>query len=675
MTINTRAAELRQILNKASYDYHVIDSPTITDGEYDVLFRELQALERANPHLVTPDSPTLKVGGYVRLPGLAPVKHEVRMLSLDNAFADEDFSKFTADIAAELGSAEQGFVFEPKYDGMAISLLYKDGILSRAATRGDGDTGEDVTHTVRTVKNVPLALQGDFPPVVEVRGEIFMPRDGFKALNDRQIAANLKTYANPRNAAAGSLRQLDSAVTASRPLEFCAYSVVRCEGIRLHTHLQAMNLAKSWGIPVTPGLTIIKGLDAAKRAWEQLLEQRASLNYDIDGIVFKLNDIELQEELGFSGRTPRWAIAWKFPAEEVSTPLLQVDVQIGRTGLATPVARVMPVHVGGVVVSNVTLHNWDEVARLDLHEADTIIIRRAGDVIPQVMAVVAEKRVPGAKRIDAPTHCPRCNSLILNDTDLVKKKGAFVEEKLAYRRCQGGIGCDAQREELIINAVSRDVLDIDGLGKTTVRSLCELGLVTDVADVFSLTYDQLIGVEGMADASVKKLLASIEKAKQTELPRFLRALGIREAGESTGKMLAKTYRSFDEIITKTFSDFEGLEDFGPKKASYLAKAFEPGSPILSMAHRMIANGVVIAAVEAQDTSLAGHTYVLTGTLGSLTRGEAKARLEAKGAKTSGSVGKKTTALIAGEDGGSKLIDAAKLGVPVLTEADLLRLIA
>lgn len=372
---------------------------------------------------------------------------------------------------------------------------------------------------------------------------------------------------------------------------------------------------------------------------------------------------------------PRWAIAWKFPAEEVDTVLIQVDVQIGRTGAATPVARVKPVQVGGVVVSNVTLHNWDEVKRLDLHEGDTVIIRRAGDVIPQMMMSVADKRIPGAKPIAAPTHCPRCNSEILNDTDLVKKKGVYVEVTLAYRRCQGGIACDAQREEMIINAVSREVLDIDGLGKTTVKTLCDLGILKDLSDVFALTYDDLIKVEGMAEASVNKLLASIEKSKQTELPRFLRSLGIREAGETTGKVLAKTFLSFDQIVNKSFDDLVALEDFGPKKAGYLVKAFAPGSPVLEMAQRMLALGVTIAPVEQQDTSLAGRTYVLTGTLSHMSRGEAKARLEAKGAKTSGSVGKKTTALIAGADGGGKLTEAANLGIPVLYEEDLMKLIS
>lgn len=675
MPINPRAAELRQLLNKANHDYHVLDAPTITDGEYNSLFEELKAIEADDPEQQTSDSPTLKVGGYVAVGGLQPVKHDVRMLSLDNAFEDQDFQKFEKVIEAEMGLRNLEYVCEPKYDGLAISLIYIDGVLTRAATRGDGETGEDVTHTVRTVKNVPLRLQGAFPPFLEVRGEIYMPRDGFEALNKRQIEQGLKTYANPRNAAAGSLRQLDSAVSASRPLEFCAYSVVKAEGIRSKTHIESMELAKGWGIPITPGLEVIQGFDAVKSAWAALLERRQTLNYDIDGIVFKLNEVELQEEMGFVGRVPRWAIAWKFPAEEVSTVLLRVDVQIGRTGAATPVARVKPVQVGGVVVSNVTLHNWDEVARLDLHEGDTIIIRRAGDVIPQVMMSVAEKRIVGAKPIQAPTHCPRCNSAIINDVDVIKKKGGWTEVKLAYRRCQGGISCDAQREELIINAVSREVLDIDGLGKTTVKSLCDLGVLKDLSDVFALTYDQLIKVDGMAEASVNKLLASIDKAKKTELPRFLRSLGIREAGESTGKVLAKQFLTFDSITSKTFEDFVSLEDFGPKKAGYLVKAFEPGSPILAMAQRMLSLGVQIAPVAQQDTSLAGRTYVLTGTLSKLSRGEAKAKLEAKGAKTSGSVGKKTTALIAGADGGGKLADAAALGIPVLNEDDLMNLIA
>lgn len=674
MPINPRAAELRQLLNEHNHRYHVLDAPTITDREYDALFQELKAIEVADPSQLTPDSPTQKVGGYIAVGGLKPVTHAVRMLSLDNAFEDADFHKFEKVIEVELGETELEYAEEPKYDGLATSLIYIDGILNLGATRGDGDTGEDVTHTVRTVRNIPLKLRGNYPAFLEVRGEVFMPRDGFEALNKRQIEQGLKTYSNPRNAAAGSLRQLDSAVAASRPLEFCAYSLVKADGLRPETHIEAMELLKSWGIPVTPGLAVIKGFEGVKKAWENLLERRPTLNYDIDGIVFKLNKIELQEEMGFVGRVPRFAIAWKFPAEEVSTELLKVDTQIGRTGLATPVARVRPVQVGGVVVSNVTLHNWDEVARLDLHEGDTVIIRRAGDVIPQMMMSVAEKRLPDAKPIQAPSHCPRCNSEILNDTDLIKKKGKWIEVKQAYRRCQGGIVCDAQRDEMIINAVSREVLDIDGLGKTTVKTLCDMGILKDLSDVFALTYDQLITVEGMADASVNKLLAAIETAKKTELHRFLRSLGIRNAGEGTAKDLAKQFLSFDAILGKTYNDFLALPDFGPKTSLSLTKAFEPGSPIRVMAERMLSLGVDIAPVAQQDTSLAGHVYVLTGTLSQMSRGEAKAKLEAKGAKTSGSVGKKTTALIAGADGGGKLAEADALKIPVLNEDDLMRLI-
>jgi DNA ligase (NAD+) len=674
MPINPRAAELRQQLNEHNHRYHVLDAPTITDGEYNALFEELKAIEAADPSQQTPDSPTLKVGGYVAVGGLQPVTHEVRMLSLDNAFEDEDFQRFENAVVAEMGETDLEYVEEPKYDGMAASLLYLDGVLVRGATRGDGETGEDVTHALRTVKNIPIKLQGDYPARLEVRGEVYMPRDGFEALNKRQIELNLKTYANPRNAAAGSVRQLDSTVSASRPLEFCAYSLVHAEGLRPKTHIEAMQLVKGWGIPVTPGLEVIHGFAGAKKAWEGLLERRPSLNYDIDGIVFKLNNIELQEELGFVGRVPRWAIAWKFPAEEVSTQLIQVDTQIGRTGAATPVARIKPVQVGGVVVSNVTLHNWDEVARLNLHEGDTVIIRRAGDVIPQLMAAVPERRVVGAKPLTPPTHCPHCNSPILQDSDLVKKKGVLVEVLTAVRFCQGGIICDAQREELITNAAHRDLLDIDNLGESTVKELCDLGILRDVADIFELTREDLLKVDGMGDVKASKILTAIEKSKKTELHRFLRSLGIRKIGEGSSKALAKQFLTFDAIVNQTYDDLLKLEDFGPKKAGFLSQALAPDSVTLTMAKRMLALGVEIKAIEAQDNSLAGHIYVLTGSLTHLSRGEAKAKLEAKGAKTSGSVSKKTTALIAGADGGGKLAEADALKIPVLDEDDLMRLI-
>ena len=676
MPINPRAAELHQQLNYHNYRYHVLDEPQITDAEYNALFNELKAIEAADPTQKTPDSPTQKVGGYAVVGGLKPVKHGVRMLSLGNAFENSDFLKFHSSIKSALGLGDDDveYVSEPKYDGLAVKLLYVEGVLTLGATRGDGETGEDVTHNVRTVRNIPLKLQGNYPPFLEVGGEVYMPRDGFEALNKRQIEQGQKTYSNPRNAAAGSLRQLDSTIAASRPLAFCAYSFVEAEDVHPETHIEAMEMLRSWGIPITPGLKVIKGFEGARKAWEELLERRPHLNYEIDGDVFKLNNLALQEELGFVGREPRFAVAWKFPAEEVETVLVRVDLQIGRTGQATPVARIQPTQVGGVVVSNATLHNWDEVARLGLHEGDSIIIRRAGDVIPQVMSVVLHKRLDGAKPIAPPSHCPHCNSDILQDSNMVKKKGQWVEEMLATRRCQGGIICDAQRDEMIINAVSREVLDIDGLGKTKVPTLCEMGIVKDLSDVFALTYDQLITVEGMADASVNNLLAAIETAKKTELHRFLRALGIRNTGESTSKDLANKFLSFDVITAQTYEDFLALPGFGPKTARSLANAFAPGAFILTMAHKMISLGVDIAPVMLQDTSLAGHVYVLTGTLSSMSRNEAKEKLEAKGAKISGTVGKKTTALIAGADGGGKLDDADRLGVRILTEDDLLQLI-
>jgi len=673
MPIKQRVQELRLQLDEHNYRYHVLDAPIIADGEYDALFTELKSLEAANPELITPVSPTQKLGGFVA-GALSPYTHRVPMLSLGNAFVDADFHKFAKTIEDDLGMADMEFADEPKYDGLAVALLYIDGLLAFGATRGDGQTGEDVTHNVRTVRNIPLKLRGNFPARVEVRGEVYMPRSGFERLNAHQIATGGKVYANPRNAAAGSLRQLDSNISANRPLAFCAYSLVEADGFRPETHVEAMHLVESWGIPITQGLKVIKGFEAAKKAWEELLERRDSLDYDIDGIVFKLNSFAQQEEMGFISREPRWALAWKFPAQEAHTELLKVDQQVGRTGVNTPVARLKPVKVGGVVVSNATLHNWDEVARLGLHEGDTVIIRRAGDVIPQLMMAVPEQRLDDAQPILEPTQCPRCGSPLAREKKMVKRGGVWVEEDMAYLRCQGGMVCDAQREELIVTAVSRAILDIDGLGDSTVKNLCDAGLVKDLSDLFALTYDDVITLPGMAEASANNLLAAIEAAKHTELHRFLMALGIRQAGEGTCKELARHFCSFDKVASATYDDFMRVGDIGKKKSAFLAKAFEPGSLILATAERMLARGVVIAPIAVRDTALEGHIYVITGSMTQMGREDAKEKLEAKGAKVSDSVSKKTTAVFAGPGAGSKLTKAHALGVTVLDEDALVALL-
>lgn len=673
MPIKQRVEELRLQLDEHNYRYHVLDAPVISDSDYDALFTELKNLEAANPELITPVSPTQKLGGFVA-GALQPFTHRVAMLSLGNAFVDADFQKFAKTIEDDLGLADMEFADEPKYDGLAVALLYINGVLAFGATRGDGQTGEDVTHNVRTVRNIPLKLRGNFPARVEVRGEVYMPRSGFERLNAHQLATGGKLYANPRNAAAGSLRQLDSNIAANRPLAFCAYSLVEADGFRPESHVEAMHLVESWGIPITQGLKVLKGFEAAKKAWEELLERRDSLDYDIDGIVFKLNSFAQQEEMGFISREPRWALAWKFPAQQEYTELLDVDQQVGRTGVNTPVARLKPVKVGGVMVSNATLHNWDEVARLGLHKGDTVIIRRAGDVIPQLMMAVVEKRSDGAQPFLEPTQCPCCGSPLARDQEMVKRNGVMVEEDMAYLRCQGGMVCDAQREELIVTAVGRAILNIDGLGDSTVKNLCDAGLVKDLSDLFALTYDDVITLPGMADTSANNLLAAIEAAKHTELHRFLMALGIRQAGEGTCKELARHFCSFDRVVSATYADFMSVADIGRKKSAFLVKAFEPGSLILATAEKMLARGVVIAPIAVRDTALAGHIYVITGSMTQMGREDAKEKLEAKGAKVSDSVSKKVTAVFAGPGAGSKLTKAQALGLTVLDEDALMALL-
>jgi len=662
-----RVEELYALLTRYNREYYELDRPSVPDAEYDRLFRELVALEQSHPELRHPHSPTQKVGGQA-LAAFTQVEHEMPMLSLDNAFSEEEFDAFIQRVIERLDSASDvAFCCEPKLDGAAVSILYEQGKLVRAATRGDGQTGEDITANVRTIRNVPLQLQGDFPARVEVRGEVFMPIHAFEAYNQQALAAGEKTFANPRNAAAGSLRQLDSHITAKRPLHFYAYSmgIVSDEVELADTHYGRLQQLQQWGLPISAEVKTVAKPDDCKAYYEDILNRRASLRYEIDGIVLKVNSLAQQLDLGFVSRAPRWAIAWKFPAQEELTVIRGVDFQVGRTGAITPVARLEPVAVGGVVVSNATLHNADEIARLDIRIGDTVIIRRAGDVIPQVVQVVHERRPAAAREIEFPTHCPVCESHVER------------AEGEAVSRCTGGLICAAQRREAIKHFASRKAMDIDGLGDKLIEQLVEREWVQSPADLFRLSVRELAHLPRMGDKSAEKISAAIAACKTTTLPRFLYALGIREVGEATAPNLASHFGSFDAIQAADMTALEQVADVGQVVASHIYQFFrEPHNQ--KVISELLELGIQWPAVEklaANEATLAGHTYVLTGTLTQMTRDEAKQALQARGAKVSGSVSAKTTAVIAGDNAGSKLTKAEQLGVTVLSEADLLDLLS
>ncbi|GIZ12040.1 NAD-dependent DNA ligase LigA [Pseudomonas sp. NCCP-436] len=578
-----RISELRKELDAHNYRYYVLDEPSIPDAEYDRLFRELQALEAEHPELVTADSPTQRVGGEASS-AFGEVRHEVPMLSLGNAFEEDDLRAFDRNVQNGLGvqggdlfggGAEIEYSCEPKLDGLAVSLRYENGQLVRGATRGDGSTGEDITGNVRTIRNVPLKLQGEgWPQVLEVRGEVFMPKSGFEELNARQSKIGGKTFANPRNAAAGSLRQLDPKITASRPLEFCCYGVGQVSGELPGTQVTMLEQLKTWGIPISRELKLARGVEECLTYYRDIGERRMSLPYDIDGVVFKVNNIEDQQQLGFRARTPHWAIAHKFPAQEELTELLDVEFQVGRTGAVTPVARLKPVRVAGVMVANATLHNMDEVTRLGLMIGDTVIVRRAGDVIPQVMAVVAERRPADARPVHAPERCPVCGSAV-ERTQLIKRsKGkASVSEGSVYR-CVGRLSCQAQLKQAIIHFVSRRAMDIEGLGDKTIEQLVDEKLIASPADLYKLTFEQIIGLEGFAEVSSNKLLAAIEASKRPTLARFIYALGIPDVGEETAKVLARSLGALRHIQQALPEVLTYLPDIGLEVAHEIHSFFE-----------------------------------------------------------------------------------------------------
>ncbi len=658
-----RAQQLREQIRFHNHRYYVLDDPQIPDAEYDRLLRELQALESAHPELISPDSPTQRVGATPQS-AFASVRHEVPMLSLDNAFDDEELADFDRRARERLEVHSIDYTAEPKLDGLAVSLIYEAGVLVRGATRGDGSNGEDITQNVRTIESIPLRLMGDdFPERLEVRGEVFMSREGFMAMNRRQQEQGEKLFVNPRNAAAGSLRQLDARITARRPLEIFCYGIGLHEGGNLpDRHSEILERLKSWGLRVYKGVKRVKGLQGCTAYFHQLETQRDKLPFDIDGVVFKVDRLDYQRRLGFVARAPRWAIARKFPAQEELTRVVAIEVQVGRTGAITPVARLEPVFVGGVTVTNATLHNEDEVRRKDVHTGDTVIVRRAGDVIPEIVAVVKERRPKDARPFIMPTLCPVCGS------DIERLEGEAVA------RCTGGLYCEAQRKEAIKHFASRRAMDIDGLGDKLVEQLVDQQLIEDVSAVYALDEAELAGLERMGEKSARNLMAALEKSKRTTLERFLYALGIREVGEATARTLAQAFGDLDTLMNADLEKLEAVRDIGPVVARHIVHFFQQ-SHNREVIDKLLKAGIHWPAVELRrEQPLAGRTYVLTGSLEHMTRDEAKQRLQALGANVSGSVSKATTAVIAGEKSGAKLARAEKLGVPVLNEKALQKLL-
>lgn len=575
MTAETRIHQLRTELDQHNYRYYVLDEPSIPDAEYDRLFNELKALEADHPHLVTPDSPTQRVGGSA-LAAFSQIRHEVPMLSLGNAFEEADLREFDRRVVDGLDQpGAVDYSCEPKLDGLAVSLLYRDGQLVQGATRGDGTTGEDISSNVRTVRNIPLKLQGSgWPAVLEVRGEVFMSKAGFDRLNASQAAIGGKTFANPRNAAAGSLRQLDSKITASRPLEFCCYGVGQTSESIADSHIDTLEKLKTWGMPISRELKHAAGIEECLAYYQDIGARRNELAYEIDGVVFKVNSLAAQRELGFRAREPRWAIAHKFPAMEELTEVLDVEFQVGRTGAVTPVARLKPVKVAGVTVSNATLHNMDEVARLGVHIGDTVIIRRAGDVIPQVMQVVLERRPAGARPVPVPSECPVCGSQV-ERTQLIKRsKGKETTSEGAVYRCVGRLACAAQLKQAIIHYVSRRAMDIDGLGEKSVEQLVDEGLIRSPADLYKLTFEQIVDLEGFAEVSSNKLLEAINNSKRPNLARFIYALGIPDVGEETAKVLARSLGSLARVQEALPQVLTYLPDIGLEVAHEIHNFFE-----------------------------------------------------------------------------------------------------
>jgi len=670
--VRARADDLRRQIDHHNYRYYVLDDPEISDAQYDRLMQSLRAIEAENPQLVTPDSPTQRIGVHP-VGHLAEVVHLLPMLSLDNAFTEEDVIAFDRRVRERLETSEEiEYAAEPKLDGLAVSFLYESGHLVQAATRGDGMRGEDVTHSVRTIKAVPITLRPGAPARLEVRGEVFMPVQGFKDMNARALARGEKVFVNPRNAAAGSIRQLDPRLAASRPLDVFFYGIGQSEGWTPPArHSELLEQLRAFGLKVSPLVQRVRGVQGALAYYREVAALRAGLAYEIDGVVYKVDRCAQQRELGFVARAPRWAVAHKFPAHEENTVVRAVEFQVGRTGALTPVARLEPVFVGGVTVSNATLHNMDEVRRKDVRIGDTVVIRRAGDVIPEVVKVIIERRPSTAREVVLPARCPVCGS------DVEREEGEVVA------RCSGGLYCAAQRKEALRHFAGRRALDIDGLGSKIIDQLVDKPLIEGApvrspADLFRLTAQQLASLDRMGEKSAANLVAALERSKSTTLARFLYALGIRDVGEATAAALANHFGSLEALQQATVEDIQEVPDVGPVVAAHV-------HTFLQQAH----NRAVIEALRAQgvhwpvqaprrhlggEGPLAGRSFVLTGTLTSMSRDQAGARIVALGGKVSGSVSKKTSYVVAGAEPGSKLQKARELGVEVLDEAGFLALL-
>jgi DNA ligase (NAD+) len=662
--IAQRAAELRDNIDYHNYRYYSLDDPLVPDAEYDRLLRELQSLENQYPELITAQSPTQRVGA-VPVEAFGEIVHTVPMLSLANAFEDQELSDFHRRVCERLGVEEVEYAAEPKLDGLAASVRYEDGLLVSGATRGDGTRGEDVTQNIRTIKAVPLHLRGDdFPRVLEVRGEVYMTEEGFRRLNEEQVRRGAKPFANPRNAAAGGLRQLDASVTAERPLTMVCYGVgdVR-EGWLSGAHTEILARLKHWGFKVSPEVAVVQGVEGCRNYYSQVLARRESLGYAIDGVVFKVNDVAEQQQLGTVSRAPRWAIAYKFPAEEELTRVRDIDVQVGRTGVLTPVARLEPVQVGGVVVTNATLHNQDELDRKDVRVGDTVVVRRAGDVIPEVARVVKSRRPRRTRRFYLPDRCPVCGS------EVIRMEGEVAA------RCSGGLYCPAQRKQAVRHFASRRAMDIEGLGQKLVRQLVDADLVHSILDIYSLTEDQLAALDRMGKKSAANLVAAIARSRDSTLARFLYALGIRDVGEATALSLAMHFGDLKPLRAAPEERLQEVPDVGPVVARQITSFFaEPHN-------REVLNGLVKvirwpvqAPQSVGDAKLAGKRFVITGTLDGMSRDEAKRRLVALGAKVSASVSRKTDYLVAGAKPGSKRGKAEELQITILDEEGFLKLI-
>jgi DNA ligase (NAD+) len=661
-----RARQLREELNSHNYRYYVLDDPEIPDVEYDRLLRQLQKLEEDHPELVTPDSPTQRVG-HEPVTGFAEVRHLEPMLSLGNAFSADELSEFDRRVRDRLGVDEPiDYVAEPKMDGAAVSLLYVDGLLVRGATRGDGATGEEITHNVRTIKSIPLRLRGDsVPRSLEVRGEVYISKEGFEKLNEAARESGNKEFVNPRNAAAGGLRQMDPRLTAKRRLEFYAYGIGGYEGMNLpERHSDILQMLANSGVRISPLNEVVRGKAGCQDFYERIQSDRESLPYEIDGVVFKVDRLDYQSQLGFVSRAPRWAIAYKFPAHEEMTVLREIEFQVGRTGALTPVARLEPVFVGGVTVSNATLHNIDELRRKDVRAGDTVVVRRAGDVIPEVVSVVLARRPADATAVDLPRECPVCGSQVVRE----------AEEAVA--RCSGGLFCPAQRKEALRHFASRRALDIEGLGTKLIDQLVDSGLVRTPADIFTLDAETLSGLERMGSKSATNLVEAIAQSKQTTLPRFLYALGIREVGEVTAKSLAMHYPNLERLSAASQEELQEVDDVGPIVAANVRTFFEQDH------NREVIDALLTAGVcwpthsePEKGNRLAGKTFVLTGSLEGMTRDEAKELIENQGGRVTGSVSQKTDYVVYGKDPGSKLSKAKNLGVAILDGEGFLRLVS